>query len=396
MKLNHGPYSPSRLDRAVCRYAFGRQYIDKDPSVRDVETLPQARGSAVHEVLGHLTEEMLKEKKTFKDDEIRSLVARSITAHPAAVQETREIFRMARAYLFNPPNPLYSDAVVEQALAVKMVGGSFQKCDYDDPDAFARGRIDIMMTADGDPTKAIVYDHKTQPNMEEADTFQLGFYAWLVFKTDLFVDEVQTILHFARYGKYSKPYVWRREELTEIEDEILTRIEVNESRTDRTATPNKHCQYCPYMAECPALAPYLEYDSKGQLKPKKGVIKILGNTDKAVDILGVLYVLENLSKEMKKELRAHVEASESPVAIPGVIFGPEVKADEIDVDHLNKHQRPEVFEIFEKHKVDVRHFMVFSTPVLRKLWQAENPRLLAELSAVLKRQSSTEFRMRKC
>lgn len=392
--MKYGPYSPSRLDRAVCGYAFEREYINRDPSLRKIESLPQARGSAVHEVLGHLTEDLCRKKTVFRDEEIRDLVTKAIVAHPAAVEETKEILRMARAYLLNPPDPLTDDAEVECSLAVKLDGGRFVECDYDDPQAYARGRIDIKMISD-DLTHAIVYDHKTQPNMEEADTFQLGFYAWLLFKTHPFLQEIKTILHFARYGKYSQPYVWRREELVEIEDEILTRIGVNESRTDWSATPNKHCQYCPFMAECPALEPFLEKDSEGRVKPKKSAVKILGNTDKAVSVLGALTVIENLANEMKKELRAHVEASQSPVAIPGVWYGFEVKSDLIDWDYANKQQRREIYEIFERHKVDVRHFMGFSQTFTKKIWQAENPKLSADLNAVLKREHKTEFRARK-
>lgn len=394
MKLKFGPYSPSRLDTFTCGYAGYRQYIDPNRPKRKVESVPQARGSAVHEVLGRITMELAKGNKVFTDAIIREWVSEAVVMHPAAAEETKEILHMARAYLLNPPDPLAPDAEVEQALAVRLEGGEFVECDYDDPSAYARGRIDIKMISE-DLTHAVVYDHKTQPNMEEADTFQLGFYAWLIFKTHPFLQEIKTVLHFARYGKYSQPYIWKREELAEIEDEIITRVMINESRTDWSATPNKHCQYCPFMSECPAMEEYLERDNEGRLRPKKTSLKIMGDTNKAVEIAGALTVLENLMSEMKKELRAHVDVSNSPVAVPGVRWGYVVKENVIDWDYANRHQRDELYRIFEKHKVDPRHFMGFSQTFSSKIWQAEKPRLAEELNAVLRREHKSEFRSRK-
>lgn len=140
---------------------------------------------------------------------------------------------------------------------------------------------------------------------------------------------------------------------------------------------------------------YLERDNEGRLKPKKTSIKILGDTNKAVEIAGALNVLENLMSEMKKELRSHVEFSKSPIAIPGVRYGFVVKENVIDWDYANRHQREEMYRIFEKYKVDPRHFMGFSQTFSSKIWQAEKPRLAEELNAVLKRETKTEFRARK-
>lgn len=394
MELKYGPYSPSRLDTANCGYAFKRLYIDTDKQKR-IESLPQARGSAVHEVLAHLTQELVQSKTpSFTDQFLRSLVAEAIAMHPAAAQETKEILQMTRLYLLNPPDPLTADAEIEQDLAVTIEDGEFVPCDYDDPRAYARGRVDIKMISD-DLTHAIIYDHKTQPHIETADTFQLGFYAWLMFKTHPFLEEVQTILHFARYGKYSQPYVWRREELLDIEDEIITRVTLNETRTDWSATPNKHCQYCPFLSECPAMEQYVERDGEGRLRPKQASIKILGDTNKALLVAGAVTVLENLVSEMKKELRAHVEFANAPIAIPGVRYGYVIKENVIDWDYANKHQREQIYEIFEKHKVDPRHFMGFSQTFSSKIWQAERPALSRDLNAILKRETKSEFRASK-
>lgn len=389
------PVSPSRLDTWVCGYAGYRQYLDPERPQKKAESLPQARGSAVHEVLAKITEEICRNPKpVFTDEGIRKMVADAILMHPAAAEETKEILAMARKYIMNPPNPLTKDAQVEVALAVKFNENGWVECPYDDPEAFARGRADIMMISE-DLTHALIYDHKTQPNIEDADTFQLGFYAWVIFQTHPFLQEIHTVLHFAKYGRYSQPYVWKRDELADIEDEILTRVMVAESMSDFSPTPNKHCQYCPFILECPAMSEYLEHDADGRLRSKQTSIKIMGDTNKAVNVAGAITVLEEMIGRMKKELRAHVEFTGAPIAVPGVRYGFTIKENVIDWDHANKHQRAAIYAVFEKYKVDPRHFMGFSQTFSGKIWQAENPKLSAELNAVLRRETKSEFRSSK-
>src|SRR5688572_25405175 len=108
---------------------------------------------------------------------------------------------MVNKYLKRPPAKLVKDATTEMRLAVKYEDGAFVECDYDDPEAFARGRADIMFISD-DMSTAVVYDHKTQYNKEEADTFQMGFYAWVIAKQNPFLKEIHTVMHFVRFGDY--------------------------------------------------------------------------------------------------------------------------------------------------------------------------------------------------
>ena len=392
--MGFGPYSPSKLDVAICPTRFFRHYLDPDRPKEKLESVPQARGSAVHLVLARITEELLKKRTTFTDQDIRTWVAEAIGQHPAAAEETGDILRMAKKYLMNPPDFLPSDAQVEQALAVKHSDKGFIECGYDDPEAFARGRIDIWMVSD-DLTEATIVDHKTQPNIEPADTFQMGFYAWMMSKIHPYLLKINTVLHFAQYGSYSKPHTWSREALAEIEDEILTRVMVNNSRTEWPAVANKFCDYCAFALECPIYERVVERDANGRLRPKATSIKILGDTNKAIQLAEEIKVLEQAASLRQKELRSHVEASGSPIAIPGIIFGFSAKPDVIDWDHANKHQRPVLYGIFEKHKVDPRHFMGFSQTFSSKIWQAEKPELAKELNAVLRRDTKSEFRARK-
>lgn len=393
--MNYGPYSPSRLDTATCGFAFYRQYVDPNRPLSKFESLPQARGSATHEVLAQITEALCENPKAaFSADAVRDWVAAAIVRHPAAYQETGQVLDMAKLYIKRPPNLLTSDAGIEQMLGVKYNGKAFVECDYDDPKAFARGRADIMLISD-DTTFAVIYDHKTQPNVEEADTFQMGFYAWVVAKAYPFLKEVRTVLHFARYGYYSPPYIWTTEDLAKIEDQIITRVMTVESRTSWDPTPHKNCQYCPYIAECPAMTEYLQPDSEGRLRIKPGIQKILGNTQKAIEVAGTLTVLEELTKRLKADLREHIDKYEAPIAIPGKVFGYFPDPDRIDWKYVNKSQRNPVYEIFAKHNVDPRKYMSFSESYYKFLRDVESEALVKDLESLFRKTTTTTFTSKK-
>jgi hypothetical protein len=406
--MKYGPYSPSRLDTALCGYSFHKQYISKDKPKR-VEGVAQARGSAVHEVFEQITARLIrhvgKEHPSFNPEEVRQWVVEALNRHPAAYPETADILDMAKRYIDRPPSVLTADAEIELRLAIKRVGKGWEECHYDDPQAFARGRADIMLIAD-DARSALVYDHKTQPNVEEADTKQMAFYAWVISKINPGLENIQTVLHFARYGVYSDPHVWDRsrvekkwvnghevdvvvDDLAQVEDIILTEVDAIESRTSWEPTPNKNCQYCPFIAECPVMQQYIHHDNAGWHINKEG-FKILGQVDKAVEVAGAITVMEEALKLARKELREHVKGSEFGVSIPGRVF--EFRVEEtIDWDKVNKFFKERAYAVFEKYGVDPRIFMGFTQTHSKEVWLLGNKPLLDELSALFPRKKSSEF-----
>jgi hypothetical protein len=404
VKIKYGPYSPSRLDTALCGYAFKRQYIDPGSKGKRTEGLPQARGSAVHEVFEEITRQLCRGKQSFAPDFVRRLVVEAVTRHPPAYEESAAIMEMARMYINKPPAGLEPDAEVELRMAVKFGPDDFVECDYDDPEALARGRADIFMIS-ADTTTAFVYDHKTQPNVEEADTFQLGFYAWVISKVHPYLNEIRTILHFARYAKYSQPFIWRKNgevydgenpdeigDLREIEDQVLTKIAIIENRTQWEATPNKNCQYCPYIAECPVLSEIFEPLPDGNYRVNSKGVQILGDTQRAVKVAGLLNVMEEVVNAAKKNLKEHVEAY-GPIAIPGKIWSFKASEEKVDWDRVNgKKMREQAYEIFAKHKVDPKAWMGFSQTFSRDIWRSENVALLKELAELFPKTIDTSFR----
>lgn len=413
MVFKYGPYSPSRLETGTCGYAFNKQYIDPNRPTIKREGLAQARGSAVHEIYERITKKMIEDQHaSFNDTEIRQWVTEAVNNHPAAYEEIDAIIAMAKLYIRKPPAVLTDDAGIELKLAIKpkmkpdgtvetymdttiFEGQSierpvFMECHYDDPEAVARGRADIFLISD-DTTTAIVYDHKTQPNVEEADTFQMGFYAWVISRIYPFLNEIHTILHFARYGTYSSPYIWTQRDLYKIEDEFLTRASIIENRQVWDAVPHKNCQYCPYLAECPAMQEYIEVDpDSGQSRVKNNNLEILGDVSKAVKMAGLINVLDEVLGTAKDNLKEHVKMY-GPIAIPGKIW--EFRGEEsIDWDRVNKHFKDKACAVFEKYGIDPKVFMSFNQTASKTVWMAENQELLKELSALFPRKTSTTFR----
>lgn len=412
MQLKYGPYSPSRLETATCGFQFFHTYVEPKPDARR-EGLAQGRGSAVHEVFEQITEH-LKTKKdvAITDADIRKWVTEAINRHPVAYQELADVMEMARKYIARPYENLTENSEIELRLAVKfekdahgniityedlindvvVTRPSFIECDYNDPEAVARGRADVLTISD-DTTTAFILDHKTQPNVEEADTFQLGFYAWVISRIYPFLEEVQTTLHFARYGRYSDPYVWSKEDLYRIEDQFLTRLGIIESKQTWDAVPYKNCQYCPFVMDCPVMKEYLDVNAEtGDFRVKMDNLYIIKDTSKAVKMAGFMNVIDELSNKIQKGLREFVKEV-GPIAIPGKIF--EFRGqDKIDWKKLNTREdlRIKAYEIFEKHKIDPKYFMGFSETFSKNVWMLQNEALVKELAELFPRRTEVEFK----
>jgi hypothetical protein len=383
MILKYGPYSPSRLETAVCPYSFYKQYVGPEGPQQKHETLPQARGSVVHEMFEQITAHFTKlapkqceHPILMTGEEIEANLRAAINRHPAAFQDVMTIKAMIDLYIARPPRILTSDAKIELRMAMEHTGSGFEECDYNSPTALARGRADIMMVSD-DLTTAIVYDHKTQPNIEDSDTFQLGFYSWVIMRTYPFLENVQTILHFARYGKYSEPYIWTKEDILGIEDEVMTRIGIIESKTSWDPVANKNCQYCPIAYRCPLLKEMFDVDDHGNYIPKGSMPLYPGDTSSAVKMAEELQVLEEATKIRKDALKTHVK-NYGPIAIHGKRY--DFSADEkVDWDRVNKYLRNPTYEVFQKHGIDEREHMGFSQTFSTGIWKLGKEELIKEL-----------------
>lgn len=390
--LKYGPYSPSRLDTANCPYAFFHQYVDpRKGNGSKVSSLAQDRGSAIHLVLEQITKRMCQDKNAvISGEELREWVTKAVTDNPAAYQEAGLILDMARLYIAKPPPVLTADAETELRLALRWdPRDGFVECFYDDPRAIARGRADIWMISD-DTTFGLCYDHKSQPNIEEADTFQQGFYAWVLSRINPFLKEIRSVLHFTRYGYYSEPHIWTKDELARVEDEVVTRIQIIESTQSWDPIPNKNCQYCQFLGDCPAMREYIEILPNGDYRVHSNNLHILGDTNKAVKLAGFVHAAEEAVGVAKKSLKEHVDIS-GPIAIPGIVYD-YYASEKIDWDKCNtKKRRQAIYDLFEKHKADPKDFMSFNATASKAVWTCSNEALIKELSEILPRKVETKF-----
>jgi len=396
MNLKYGPYSPSRLETATCGLSFQHQYGPGSKDRPRISSLPAERGSAMHEIHEHITKRLCENPDAvFTKTELQGVVATAVSHFPGAYAEAKALLDMALLYVQRPPAVLTSDAGIELRLAIKMVDGVFEQCDYDDPEAWFRGRADILVISD-DTTVAIVYDHKTQPNIEDADTFQMGFYAWVISKIYPFLSEIRTVLHFSRYGRYSEPFVWTKDDLAAIEDDIMTRVQIIEGRQSWEATPHKGCMYCPLLGECPAVASLIQRDEHtGTWSVRPGSLSILGQTGKAVEVAGLINVMEEVVKRLKAELKEYVQQSGAPIAIPGRVYGFWAGNPKVNWDVVNKSLRAQTYAIFEKYNLDPKLFMGFSQTFSPGVWKLSNEELLKELTALFPTEVETKFEGKK-
>ncbi len=411
--LKYGPYSPSRLETAMCPYAFYRQYIDPKRQ-KNSENLPQARGSVVHEVFEKITEYHIR-KEIAPRPMVKKWIQESIDKHPAAYQEFDKIISMCDAYSSKAPHSLVSDSQIELKMAVKLVknpDGTYQafddvksipgktisrfrfvECGYDDPDAMFRGRADIFSISD-DTTTASIVDHKTQMNIDEADTFQLGCYAWVAWICHPFLSKINTQLHFAQFNKYSQWYEWTPEQLVEIEDEIVSRIEYIEAKKDfGSAQSNKNCNYCNMLDDCPIKKGIVYTDpATGKeclSRPHNGA---LTSVQDAVDTAARINMLEQFVSAEKKKLKEYV-GTYGPVAIVGKIYRFKVE-EKVDFEKASK--SPSVREKYEticaEHNINPTWFMSFSSTSTNNVWLSEDQKFVEKLSTLFPRRTEKEFR----
>jgi hypothetical protein len=417
--LKYGPYSSSRLDVGVCPYRFHREYVDRQNKVKHPETLPQARGSAMHEVFEKITARMAAvigaeregqstEPFLVRKEEIRAWVVEATKRHPAAYAEVDRLTHMADLYIKRPPAIMTDDALVEEMLAVRLENGRFVPCEFEDPRAAVRGKADILIIAD-DISTALICDHKTSPAANQtADTLQMGIYAWLVSKIHPGLPEVKTSIHMSAYGHYSPEVVWSLEDLARVEDELRTRISYIESIDDwSVAVPNDKCGFCPFLDNCPSMSQFVDKNPDGSITAKLNSVKILGDSRKAQAVAGFLAVYDVLYKQATDELKNYVKDAgttkvattmgeiETPagaVAIPGYVYEYRV-SEKRDYDKINKSQdeKERIMEIFRRVGWDPARFMGFSESFSKGVWMTENEQLLKELHEAIPLKVTTTF-----
>lgn len=397
--LQYGPYSPSRIDTANCGHAFYESYVlpkiekSKNPNYkhqREPENLAAARGSVIHEVFELVNAKLIQGSAVFSNEEIRKWVREAVHDHPIAFQEMELIVSAVHLYIQRPPKNVPSDAMIEQKLALDM---DLNECDYDDPKALIRGRADLMWF--NEDMSATILDFKTQPNIEEADTFQMGVYAFVVAKT-YNLKEVYTQIYFARYGKYSQKHLWTEESLALVEERIKASIEVIEWREKWEATPHNGCQYCPFITSCPVFKDTFNIDPEsGKVSLKNpNDLNIHGNLQQAIKVAAIAIQLKEFHKVAESNLREFARQYGQPIVCNNKAYMFKAK-EEVYWDKINKsyESKSQIIDIMVKHGVDYREYIGFSNkvtlPVL--MLSEDKPEMAKELGEKFVTRATSNF-----
>lgn len=391
-KLQYGPYSPSRLETGICGYAFKRGYIDRDKPPRfNEDGLAADRGSVVHEVFELMNAQMINERNyAFDPNVVRKWVTEAVNRYPSSYQDIETIMSCVQLYANNPPQNLPEDAEIEQAIALDL---NLQECDYDSPDAMIRGRADLLWFDDN--LDVHILDYKTQPNIEEADTFQMGVYA-LTMARKYNLKQAYTTIYFARYGKYSKEHLWTEDALNMIEQILLARIETIENRTEWVATPHNGCQYCPHRTECPVFTGVFKVEEVNETHAKvtaidPDVFNPHGDIYRAQKLAGVIMQLEELLSLGKGNLRNFIKEYQQPVSCGNKAFMYKPKED-FDWTYINKNTKGLIFDTMAKHGVDARKYAKFAGKEFNSVFLIEDKKaMFDELKQYLPRKVSTTF-----
>lgn len=344
--MKYGPYSPSRLDVANCPYRFKREYIKKD--VQDKGSEASSRGRAVHKILEWITLAWVHKRQI--DPRWVNLV---IDKNPLRDPENLQFVRDAAANYMNSafPYPFETVVGVEEKVAVDIEGKS---CEYDSPNAVLRGIIDIL-TINGED--AIIVDHKTQRNVESANTFQQGCYARMVKAAYPYLKTVTSVLHFVapELNFYSEPYTWSDQELEDnrLDCERFIAMAENIDPETMEACPGWSCRYCPVILECPEAARFTE---DGKIA-KPGVIK---DMDDAMMYAASLAFLEQYYDLVAKPLRDYCKRV-GPVCLPSLVCEYRMS------DSYNAKNKPGIEGVLRKYKIDPNKYTVFNPDSIRDI-----------------------------
>jgi hypothetical protein len=389
LKLKYGPYSASRLQVAECGYAFHKIYVTKEVEGRS--TAQSDRGNVIHEVFEKIAEAKHNDEPLEKED-IDNLIQKYLNSYPAAVQEMNMIqqqcYRFAESEL--PTKLDYTE--FEGAMAMKLTD-DFKAipCDWDDPEAFARGKLDILTYSydeeAGHIDELIVYDHKTQVNIDKSLTPQLKFYMWMIHKSYPDANKIQAMLHFTRYDKYEQGFVLLKDELEmlqEIEDDILARIRFAENRTNWEASTCTYCNYCDFLGSCPA--------TKGTHDLK--IPDKITTQEEALILLDKLAAIKPMERRIDRIIREFVERYDLDALDTGKVRYGYVPSERLDWSSLNKDLRlkEEVIEKLRELELDPTDYMGFNKDFSKALLFKRTKTLHESMVKLIPKTTVTSFR----
>jgi putative RecB family exonuclease len=257
--------SPSRLeawDRCPAAYRF--EYVLRLPQpVGDQR--PRRLGSVAHALLEDYLQEALRTGGRPPLAWIPSVAARFLEqgdVPDASTDLVREATELVSRWLTQWTVPVETMVAVERALAVDRRG---KQVEWDAPDAFVRGRLDLVTVAG---PHATILDWKSGWVSEDEERLRVawapGLYGALLWAWAPRLQEVAIEYHYLRTGQVI------RVELTRVEaaetlgwaralaSGIASALETPDDPGAFPPRPSTACGTCPWVNRCPAGQAVLE------------------------------------------------------------------------------------------------------------------------------------------
>jgi hypothetical protein len=301
------PYSYTRLfDVARCPWAFEQKYLKEKKEHNDSECFgpdPAGFGSAFHYLAEKLVSQLVKEKKRQDVELAQSLLDQLFDESKASLEiydDLQRIFVTNYASRFEVNIDTFYD--IEAPVAIDEEG---DEVGWNDPNAFIRFKADYV-EYDHDNKLLTIIDYKTNLGVPNWDTFwhsnfvkQLELYAWLSWKylskriPDILEINVGNL--FVRWGAWRGFKIYANQ-MPQIENRIMKRIERIENLKLFRAIPCSHCQYCEFLTTtCPV---------------KSNIKQPIETDQAATSVLREIVYLKDKMAVRQKQLKEYVDRTE--------------------------------------------------------------------------------------
>jgi hypothetical protein len=244
----------------------------------------------------------------------RELIARQAVTDEVATALVREATALLSAWLARQVVPLEHAVAVEHALAIDVEG---RQVDWDAPDAFLRGRLDLVAV---EGRQATVCDWKSGWLTEDDESLPWawapGCYAALVWAWAPRLEAVPVEYHYLRTGRVARTVLapadaaetvaWARTTAARIAEALGTPDEPGAF----PPRPSTACGTCPWVNRCPAGQAALEAMDEAPVT----------DDTEARRLAGLLLAGEARVGRLRERLRHYLQDRE-PLALDGVELG---------------------------------------------------------------------------
>jgi RecB family exonuclease len=257
--------SPSRLeawDRCPAAYRF--EYVLRLPQPIG-DQRPRLLGSVAHALVEGYLQETLRTGGRPPLDRIATIAAGLLEQDGvpgAGADAIREAAALVTRWLAQWTVPMESIVAVERALAVDRSG---RLVHWDAPDAFIRGRLDLVAVVG---PHATVLDWKSGWLSEDEDSLRVawapGLYAVLLWAWAPRLEQVSVEYHYLRTGRIARVALTRAEAAETLDwartlaSRIATALAARDDPAAFPPRPSTACGTCPWVNRCPAGQAALE------------------------------------------------------------------------------------------------------------------------------------------